>query len=588
MLSRRLRRGALAPNTGVDNGYGMSIGSDFNLVDSAARKSYFADIRSLGCTWVRFDASWATIQEAGSGTWNFATLDAVVSEAQAVGLKILLVPGFAPAWAGPQGSKPCYPYDNATYQEFVRGLVSRYYPIGVHHYEIWNEPNNFDFLSQSPTNLLPDAGKYTALLKAGYAGAKAGNVNAFVISGGLASGDGTDPRFIKPTVFLQAMYDNGAKGYFDAVGHHPYGMPALPGDIEPWSNWSAMNDWSPSLRSIMIDQGDGGKPIWLTENGELSCGPQGWYSEDHQAALYAQAIRTQRSYRWAGPQFFWTYIDRAPAVNNPDGADLFGIYTSDGRPKQVVHTLRHSGTPTAATGVYVQHTPGTTVARLVFGAPLDDGASPVTGFAILVQDSDGVTVHTVMAAASATAYDVSPLGAGTYTFNITPQNANGVGASVSRTASIFPVVQQTFYVSGFESDAGYFGGANGATVAQSSDAAFGGSGSLKVTHSTQAGSQAYAGPLTSLAAGARIGLTFMYRMPHTGTKILALLDFFDSSSNYLSSLSAEYAGDNAHWQYGEVVGAVPSGAERCAILFRKANGSTATSTVYFDSVSLLQ
>ena len=73
---------------------------------------------------------------------------------------------------------------------------------------------------------------------------------------------------------MQAMYANGAKGYFDALGHHPYCFPAAPGDAQNWSGWYQMYGPSNSLRATMTANGDGGKKIWATEFGYRRTAPR--------------------------------------------------------------------------------------------------------------------------------------------------------------------------------------------------------------------------------------------------------------------------------------------------------------------------
>ncbi len=65
----------------------------------------------------------------------------------------------------------------------------------------------------------------------------------------------------------------------------PYCWPAFPGDTEHWTAWHQMYGNSPSLRSVMGDNGDAGKRIWATEFGAPTDGPPGSYvSEGTQAA----------------------------------------------------------------------------------------------------------------------------------------------------------------------------------------------------------------------------------------------------------------------------------------------------------------
>jgi hypothetical protein len=148
-----------------------------------------------------------------------------------------------------------------------------------------------------------------------------------VVSGGLSpatNGDGN----IDPRTFLQAMYANGAKGYFDALGHHPYCFPAAPGDAENWSAWYQMYGTSTSLRGTMVANGDGGKKIWATEFGYPTNGPAGTYVSE---ATHAQHIKAAyelfNSYSWAGPLF--TYASRDKGTDTSSRYNFYGLTRYD-------------------------------------------------------------------------------------------------------------------------------------------------------------------------------------------------------------------------------------------------------------------
>src|SRR5947207_2526952 len=81
------------------------------------------------------------------------------------------------------------------------------------------------------------------------------------------------------------MYANGAAGSFDAVGWHPYNYPYGLGYAN-WSAWSQMSETSPSARSLMTANGDGGKQIWATEFGA----PTGSASNEESEAAQAQLV----------------------------------------------------------------------------------------------------------------------------------------------------------------------------------------------------------------------------------------------------------------------------------------------------------
>lgn len=221
---------------------------------------------------------------------------------------------YTPAWARSFGTTNKHPpLDPQHFANFVAETVLRYAPLGVHHWELWNEPNHSGFWRPCP-----DVASYTALLTLGSAAAKAVDPDAFVVSAGMspATDNGCN---IAPRTFLAGMYASGGQGSFDALGHHPYSYPAYPGEEHGWSAWYQMYGTSPSLRSIMEDWGDGDKPIWATEWG-ARIGP---VDEDTQADMLSRAYGLFGSYSWAGPLFTYTYRDY----------DSFGLVRSDWSPR---------------------------------------------------------------------------------------------------------------------------------------------------------------------------------------------------------------------------------------------------------------
>jgi hypothetical protein len=198
--------------------------------------------------------------------------------------------------------------------------------MGVHSYEVWNEPNN-----RGAWTPRPNPAVYTQLLKAAYPAIKGADPQATVLTGGTgpAPNDGTQ---IPPMDFLNAVYANGGGGSFDAVSHHPYTFPAYPGEAQNWSPWYQMYGTSPSLRSLMIAHGDGAKKIWATEFGAPTNGPGGSFvSEAAQANMVTRAIRAWRTYPWAGPLFF--FQGRDMGSNTYTRENFFGFLRYDFSPK---------------------------------------------------------------------------------------------------------------------------------------------------------------------------------------------------------------------------------------------------------------
>jgi hypothetical protein len=281
-------------------------------------------MKAMGAVWLRFPIFWADIQSGGPTSYRWDGYDRVIKAARARGFFILGEISFSPTWARPAGSSDRTPPTNvADYANFAAAVARRYGPLGVHAYEIWNEPNIVDFWQPKP-----DVASYTTLLKAAYTSITQADPSAVVVTAGLspASDNGTN---IAPVTFLKGIYANGGKGYFDAVGHHPYNFPdggAL--KVAPWSAWYQMFGTPESLRSVMIANGDGDKKIWMTEYGAPTNGdPAKQVTEAVQAQFVTDAYNQVKTYPWAGPLFWFQYRDRGTTTDTRE--NFFGLVRYD-------------------------------------------------------------------------------------------------------------------------------------------------------------------------------------------------------------------------------------------------------------------
>ena len=164
---------------------------------------------------------------------------------------------------------------------------------------------------------------------AAYAAIKKVDPSAFVISGGLAP-EATDGSNINAIDFLKAMYADGAKGSFDALGYHSYSYPALPNTYKSWSGWSQMAQTSASIRSVMTGNGDGNKKVWITEEGAPSGGPSG-VGQAAQATALTQAIAAAKAASWIGALYLYSWQDEGTDPGNTE--DWFGLLTANGQRK---------------------------------------------------------------------------------------------------------------------------------------------------------------------------------------------------------------------------------------------------------------
>jgi hypothetical protein len=313
-----------APSLHVRNSFGTSLfgiasGGALQIEPRPELRRDLADDRRAGAQWIRVDINWAQIQPVGPHQFSWLPINRVVRAAKRCGLHVLGTIMYSPPWTRPPGTPATYSPGSTSFGRFAREAARHLRPMGVHTFEIWNEPNSQVFFTPTPS-----ASAYTAMLIAADRGIRSVQPHATVITGGLAPAPNANGS-ISPLRFLRGIYAAGGHGYFDAVGAHPYCWPAFPGARDAWSAWYQMYRRHNSLRSIMTAHGDGAKKIWATEFGAPTDGPpgSGFVSVATQAAMVAQAYRLFAGYAWAGPLFLYQGRDAGVAASTID--NFFGF-----------------------------------------------------------------------------------------------------------------------------------------------------------------------------------------------------------------------------------------------------------------------
>lgn len=314
---------------------GFSVGDNFANLSDQDLENAMSDIESLGVGWVRFDMAWSELQPDGPGSYNWPVFDRIVAAANRHNIQLVPLLTYTPAWARPANcttSIKCEPADPSQFATYAAAAVAHYAPMGIHTWEIWNEPNITQFWQPAP-----DPVAYANVLKQSYASIKQVDPQATVISAGLS-----DPTVgtgnIDPRDFLTAMYQNGAKNYMDAVGYHPYSFPYLPSGPS-WTGWYAMSDSTPSIRSIMVNYGDSNKQIWATEFGSPTNGPTWRGDELLQAAEFEDAMHQISNEPWVAGLFFYSYQDLGTDTSTIE--NFFGVIRYDGSKKPAYYELKN-------------------------------------------------------------------------------------------------------------------------------------------------------------------------------------------------------------------------------------------------------
>lgn len=324
---------------------GLSVAATLTGLGQDALDERLDDFVALGVTWVRLDFDWSVIQRDGPDTYDWSRIDRVVAAANERGLKLLPILTYTPRWARDDGcTSKCPPNDPADFARFAGAAAERYAPRGIHIWEIWNEPNAVAFWKPAA-----DPVKYSDLLKGAYLAIKNIDPEARIISGGLAIVP-TRNGSIAPREYLAALYAEGAGAYFTAVGFHPYSFPATATYAASWNAWQQMENTDPSLRSIMIANGDRDKQIWITEYGAPTNGPGNasaayvagektdHVTEERQKEMLVDAITDAAEHEWLGPFFWYSYKDIGTSRSTTE--NFYGLTRADGSPKPAYDALK--------------------------------------------------------------------------------------------------------------------------------------------------------------------------------------------------------------------------------------------------------
>ncbi len=325
------------PPSKIGHAIGIAAGGGLSKIPLLELNKQLDEMVRLGVTWVRFDIEWGDVQYSSPKNFNWTNYDNFAKAVQAHHLKALGIILFTPEWARDPactGGAKCPPRDPAQFATFAAQVAFRYKKYGFNYWEIWNEPNNYDFWA-TKTNCIA----YTNLLKATYPAIKKVSPHAEIISGGLAP-ETTDNNNISQRDFLTCMYKNGGKNYFDAMGDHSYTFPALPSDSSV-NVWGQMSLTDPSLRSIMVSNGDANKKIWITEFGAPTNGPDSYWfvSEEKQARMVTDSMQLYKTYKWAGPIFWYTLKDGGTSTDTIE--NFFGLTRADGTRKPAFTALQN-------------------------------------------------------------------------------------------------------------------------------------------------------------------------------------------------------------------------------------------------------
>lgn len=318
----RLRPTAAGSHQGGDrihHGSPLFYGMNWHpmLVEDPSQDREIALMQKAGIKSVRLDAEWASI-EPTSGTYDamyLSRLDNAIRRLDADGIEPLVVVTSTPEWVSgapsgdpsPSAEPPirttigpgcnpsvtiCHAYDNvADYSGFLSFLMHRW-PGKVHEYEIWSEPDGWWSWKSTEKNKMTaatdNAIDYTTLLKAAYRTAKSIDPSVTILGGSL-SGLGQAQQ-----EFLKTMYRQGARNYFDVYSQQYFCDPPsrnfCSSDRSIYDPSVLAARFTKNIYPILKANGDGNKPVWVTETGYNTDTAAGGVTESQQAQYLTQSF----------------------------------------------------------------------------------------------------------------------------------------------------------------------------------------------------------------------------------------------------------------------------------------------------------
>lgn len=327
------------PSVGNYFGRGIRVAlgpqSDVQSVTSKAAE--------LKMKWVQFDVRWKDI-EPQENQRDWSQLDQAIDAFSEAGVRPLITVHSAPSWARSASSDQSVegpPADPRSYARFVADLVKRY-EGKIYAIEVWTGANLWYNWGHESL----DATRYADLLCTTFSAIKAVAPDVVVVSGGLeptSVNDGTVA--VDDTVYLQQMYQAGARACFDAMGAHPKGYNNPPdksfGYVDPQET-SFKNarhyfflETLERYRQIMADNQDASKRIWVTEFGWASDPnpPPGLEfardnSRQEQASFLVDALKIGKGLGWVGPMFVSNL--NVGLVRPSDEGRIFSLWLNDG------------------------------------------------------------------------------------------------------------------------------------------------------------------------------------------------------------------------------------------------------------------
>ena len=365
------------PNTDVN-----PFGANFFLareVEPWKRQRTVEMAQGAGLGWAKQEFAWAEIEPLRKGEFvdpvtqqsSWAKFDEIVDLLRSHGLQVIARLDRAPAWARLADTRPETPPTNfQDFGDFVYAFV-QHFGGRVQYIQIWNEPNIYPEWGEQAV----DPAAYVRMLQMAYERAQEADPDVYVLSAPLAETLGEPHpqegkwRSMPDLDYLEAMYQAGAKGYFDILSANAFGFDRLPTDPP---DAKVLNFRRVELqREIMDRNGDAGKAVWFNEYG-WNAAPASFteealtwkrVTEEQQAEYTLQGIEFgRRQWPWAGVFNIWYFRQTGQQYTPEEAAYYFRMVDTDFTPRRLYDAVQDTA-PTltvAAAGHFEETNPAVT------------------------------------------------------------------------------------------------------------------------------------------------------------------------------------------------------------------------------------
>lgn len=323
----------------VDKSLGVNV--DLSHLEPAQMEEVLAAASEGGFQWARQRFSWDLI-EPKRGAYDWEVWDAIVSAADRHKLHLLAVLDGSPDWARSiedAGNSLAPPHEHRDFGAFASAVASRYRE-SIDYYQVWDEPNIAPHWGVGSV----DPAAYARLLREATIQIREADPHAYLLLAALAPNIETGGANMSELAFLDQLYQEGAREWFDLVAAQPYDFAE---DLEARPQANTLN-WRriELLRGVMEKHGDRSTPIWAVA----------WGLSTETPRSVARAVTQSRlDWPWLGPMLWAAW-----SPDQPHGQ--YALTDGEGELGPVYDVLQQAATepPVAWPGVYPANHPSGT------------------------------------------------------------------------------------------------------------------------------------------------------------------------------------------------------------------------------------